>query len=105
MGPRPKSDLRRRVHMMRTTLPTHRPPSFDAADNRGFALPAALAVLVLLSVLVVTVYANAMASFRSGMTDLGVQRDILRLGAERWINKPFEIKDFIRILRERIGPP
>lgn len=41
----------------------------------------------------------------SGMTDLGIQRDILRLGAERWINKPFEIKDFIRILRERIGPP
>ena len=60
--------------MMRTTLQTHRPPSFDAADNRGFALPAALAVLVLLSVLVVTVYANAMASFRSGMTDLGKAR-------------------------------
>ena len=40
----------------------------------GFALPAAIAVLVLLSVLVVTVYANSMASFRSGSTDLGKAR-------------------------------
>jgi hypothetical protein len=40
----------------------------------GFALPAAIAVLVLLSVLVVTVYANAMASFRSGSIDLGKSR-------------------------------
>ncbi len=40
----------------------------------GFALPAAMAVLVLLSVLVVTVFANAMASFRSGSTDLGKTR-------------------------------
>jgi hypothetical protein len=43
-------------------------------DRGGFALPAALAVLVLLSVLVVTVFANAMASFRSGNTDLGKAR-------------------------------
>ena len=40
----------------------------------GFALPAAMAVLVLLSVLVVTVFANAMASFRSGSTDLAKTR-------------------------------
>ena len=36
----------------------------------GFAMAATLGVLTLLSVLVVTVFANAMASFRSGMTDL-----------------------------------
>ena len=36
----------------------------------GFAMAAALGVLTLLSVLVVTVFANAMASFRSSMTDL-----------------------------------
>jgi CheY-like chemotaxis protein len=41
----------------------------------------------------------------SGMTDLGVQRDILRLGAERWVNKPFEMKDFLKIIRDHIGPP
>lgn len=41
----------------------------------------------------------------SGMTDVGVQRDVLTLGAERWINKPFEIKDLMKIIRERIGPP
>ena len=40
----------------------------------GFALPAALGVMVLLSVLVVTVFANSMASFRSGVTDLGKSR-------------------------------
>jgi hypothetical protein len=40
----------------------------------GFALPAALAVLVLLSILVVTVFASAMASFRSGTTDVGKAR-------------------------------
>jgi hypothetical protein len=45
-----------------------------AASEAGFALPAAMAVLVLLSVLVVTVFANAMASFRSGATDLGKTR-------------------------------
>ncbi len=60
--------------MMRTTPQTPRRPYFDATDKGGFALPAALAVLVLLSVLVVTVYANAMASFRSGTTDLGKTR-------------------------------
>ncbi len=41
----------------------------------------------------------------SGMTDVGIQRDVLTLGAERWINKPFEIKDLMKIIRERIGPP
>ena len=41
----------------------------------------------------------------TGMTDVGVQRDILRLGAEHWINKPFEIKDFIKIVKDRIGLP
>ncbi len=40
----------------------------------------------------------------SGMTDVGVQRDILRMGAERWVNKPFEMKDFIKIIQDRIGP-
>ena len=51
------------------------PPTYVVDDGRaGFALAAALAVLVLLSILVVTVYANAMASFRSGMTDLGKSR-------------------------------
>ncbi len=41
----------------------------------------------------------------SGMTDLGIQRDILRLGAECWINKPFEMKDFIKIIKDHIGSP
>jgi len=41
----------------------------------------------------------------SGMTDLGIQRDILRLGAECWINKPFELKDFIKIIKDHIGSP
>ncbi|MCZ6653555.1 MAG: response regulator [Planctomycetota bacterium] len=41
----------------------------------------------------------------SGMTDLGIQRDILRLGAECWINKPFEMKDFIKIIKDYIGSP
>ena len=40
----------------------------------GFALVATLGVLSLLSVLAVTVFANAMASFRSGMTDLEKSR-------------------------------
>lgn len=40
----------------------------------GFALEATLGILVLLSILVVTVYATAMAAFRSGTTDLGKQR-------------------------------
>ncbi len=39
------------------------------------------------------------------MTGMGIQRDVLTLGAERWINKPFEIKDLMKIIRERIGPP
>ncbi|MCH7565136.1 MAG: hypothetical protein IH968_15085 [Gemmatimonadetes bacterium] len=52
------------------TSPTRAPN-----DSRsGFALAAALAVLVLLSILVVTVFANAMASYRAGMTDLGKSR-------------------------------
>jgi len=48
------------------THPTH--------DRGGFALPAALAVLVLLAALVGTTFANAMASFQSGTTDLGKVR-------------------------------
>ena len=48
--------------------PAGRPP---AGQRGGFALPAALAVLALLSMLVVTVFANAMAAYRSGSTDLG----------------------------------
>ena len=43
-------------------------------SKNGFALPAALGVMILLSVLVVTVFANSMASFRSGVTDLGKSR-------------------------------
>jgi hypothetical protein len=50
------------------------PAGRHASREGGFALPAAMAVLVLLSVLVVTVFANAMASFRSGATDLGKTR-------------------------------
>ncbi len=42
----------------------------ELGSKDGFAMAAALGVLTLLSVLVVTVFANAMASFRSGMTDL-----------------------------------
>ena len=40
----------------------------------GFALAATLGVLTLLSVLVISVFANAMASFASGMTDLEKSR-------------------------------
>jgi len=43
-------------------------------SNRGFAMMATLGVLSLLSVLVISVFANAMASFRSGMTDLEKSR-------------------------------
>ena len=43
-------------------------------SNDGFAMVATLGVLSLLSVLVVTVFANAMASFRSGMIDLEKSR-------------------------------
>lgn len=43
-------------------------------SRAGFALPAALAVLVLLAALVATTFANAMASYRSGSTDLGKVR-------------------------------
>jgi len=43
-------------------------------QHGGFALPSALAALVLLSVLVVTVYAHSMASFRSGTTDVSKSR-------------------------------
>ena len=55
---------------------TNKPSPKRALDDgrSGFALPAALAVLVLLSVLAGTIFANAMASFRSGMTDLGKSR-------------------------------
>ena len=46
----------------------------NLGSKDGFAMMAALGVLTLLSVLVVTVFANAMASFRSGMTDLEKSR-------------------------------
>jgi hypothetical protein len=59
---------------MRTKSPDRRTSLRSASGREGFALPAALAVLILLSVLVVTVYANAMASFRSGTTDMGKAR-------------------------------
>ena len=59
---------------MSTTLQTRHQCPFGETTRGGFALPAALAVLVLLSVLVGTVFANAMASFRSGTTDLGKAR-------------------------------
>ena len=42
----------------------------NLGSKDGFAMAATLGVLTLLSVLVVTVFTNAMASFRSGMTDL-----------------------------------
>ena len=42
----------------------------NLGSKDGFAMAATLGVLTLLSVLVITVFANAMASFRSGMTDL-----------------------------------
>jgi type II secretory pathway component PulK len=59
---------------MRAPLQTPRRFSPAAPERSGFALPAALAVLLVLSVLVVAVYANAMAAFRSGTTDLGKTR-------------------------------
>jgi hypothetical protein len=43
-------------------------------SKNGFALAATLGVLTLLSVLVISVFANAMASFASGMTDLEKSR-------------------------------
>ena len=43
-------------------------------SKQGFAMAATLGVLTLLSVLVISVFANAMASFRSGMTDLEKSR-------------------------------
>ena len=46
----------------------------NLGSRDGFAMAAALGVLTLLSVLVVTVFANAMAAFRSGMTDLEKSR-------------------------------
>ena len=54
---------------MKARYPVTNPGSKD-----GFALAAALGVLVLLSVLVVIVFENAMASFRSGTADLGKSR-------------------------------
>ena len=41
----------------------------NLGSKDGFAMAATLGVLTILSVLVVSVFANAMASFRSGMTD------------------------------------
>lgn len=43
-------------------------------DRRGFALEATLGILILMSVLIVTVYASAMAAFRGGRTDYTKQR-------------------------------
>ena len=43
-------------------------------SRAGFALAAALGVLILFSVLAITVFANAMAAFRSGQMDLGKSR-------------------------------
>ena len=43
-------------------------------SNDGFAMAATIGVLTLLSFLVISVFANAMASFRSGMTDLEKSR-------------------------------
>ena len=43
-------------------------------SNDGFAMAATLGVLTLLSFLAISVFANAMASFRSGMTDLEKSR-------------------------------
>ena len=39
----------------------------------------------------------------SGMTDVGVQRDVLRLGAEQWVNKPFEHAELMRIVKKSMG--
>ena len=46
----------------------------NLGSHDGFAMMATLGVLSILSVLVVSVFANAMASFRSGMTDLEKSR-------------------------------
>ena len=46
----------------------------DLRSKDGFAMAATLGVLTLLSILVISVFANAMASFRSGMTDLEKSR-------------------------------
>ena len=46
----------------------------NLGSGDGFVMAATLGVLTVLSVLVVTVFANAMASFRSGMTDLEKSR-------------------------------
>lgn len=43
-------------------------------NRHGFALEATLGILVLMSLLVVTVYASAMAAFRGGQTDLTKQQ-------------------------------
>jgi DNA-binding response OmpR family regulator len=39
----------------------------------------------------------------SGMTDLGVQRDVLRLGAKSWINKPFDAASLILQIQKILG--
>ncbi len=46
----------------------------NLGSKKGFAMAATLGVLALLSALVISVFANAMASFRSGMTDLEKSR-------------------------------
>ena len=46
----------------------------DLRSKDGFAMAATLGVLSILSILVVTVFANAISSFRSGMTDLEKSR-------------------------------
>jgi hypothetical protein len=54
----------------------------NLGSRDGLAMAATLGVLSLLSVLVVTVFANAMASFRPGMTDLEKSRTYYAAGAE-----------------------
>lgn len=38
----------------------------------------------------------------SGLTDIGVQRDVLRLGAQAWINKPFRSEQVIEQVAETL---
>jgi len=38
----------------------------------------------------------------SGMKDIGVQRDVVRLGAECWVDKPFEMQNFIELIQDTL---
>ena len=46
--------------------------------------------------------ATAVLTTLEWLSDLGVQRDVVRLGAERWVNKPFDIKQFVELVNETI---